>query len=132
MSFDQKEIKEIQRQMNKKKPNMSIGGKISSLVININKNKSFDAKEGNLMKIKMMNIGVSLEMFNTDEDVNINNNISSNKEQDSKKSIHIEKEKKRGCWNEKVDHDMLCVISFPFFGFLYPHPTNFCIDPKKA
>ena len=95
MSFDQKEIKEIQRQMNKKKPNMSIGGKISSLVININKNKSFDAKEGNLMKIKMMNIGVSLEMFNTDEDVNINNSISSNKEQDSKKSIHIEKERKK-------------------------------------
>ena len=89
MSFDQKEIKEIQRQMNKKKPNMSIGGKISSLVININKNKSFDAKEGNLMKIKMMNIVVYLEMFNTDGDVNINNNISSNKKSPFIIQIHL-------------------------------------------
>ena len=39
----------------------------------INKNKSFDEEEGNLVKMKMENVSVSLEMFDTNEEnININ------------------------------------------------------------
>ena len=101
LNFDKKAIKEIEKQIKKQKPKMSIGGKFSSLILKINKNKSFDLKEGNLIKIKMTNVGFSFEMFNTDENNDINNNnndINNNKEnnkdiksKESKETIHIEK-----------------------------------------
>ena len=83
--------------MMKKKPNMSIGGKISCWIININKNKSFDENEGNLVKIKMNDISVSLEMFNTDDN-NINNNkeiLNNNLDKDNKKVIKEDKNKEK-------------------------------------
>ena len=76
--------------MMKKKPNMSIGGKISCCDININRNKSFDEEEGNLIKIKMVDIGVSLDMFDTSENKdNINGqNNTSTKEKLAKERIY--------------------------------------------
>ena len=98
ISYDKKALKEIGQQMMKKKPNMSIGGKISCLIININKNKSFDENEGNLVKIKMNDISVSLEMFNTDDN-NINNNnneiLNNNLDKDNKKVIKEDKNKEK-------------------------------------
>ena len=101
LNFDKKAIKEIEKQIKKQKPKMSIGGKFSSLILKINKNKSFDLKEGNLIKIKMTNVGFSFEMFNTDENNDINNNnndINNNdknnkdiKSKESKETIHVEK-----------------------------------------
>ena len=103
ISFDKKAIKEIERQMNKKRPNMSIGGRISCCVINLNKNKSFDEEEGNLAKIKLDNIGLSFEMFDTNENEEVNNNKDKNnnniKEKGSKGSININKEKEEPIYN---------------------------------
>jgi len=92
ISFDKKAIKEIEKQIMKKKPNMSIGGKVSCCVININKNKSFDEDEGNLIKIKINDIGVSLEMFDTDDNINNININNNNPPLKSKETINIEKE----------------------------------------
>ena len=97
INYDKKAIKEIEKEFKKKKPKMSIGGKFSCLILRINKNKSFDLKEGNLIKIKMFNVGFSFEMFNAEEnnnnannDIN-NNNINNIKSKESKETIHIEK-----------------------------------------
>jgi hypothetical protein len=76
VNLDKIAIKEIEKQIKKQKPTMSIGGKFSCVVLRINKNKSFDLKEGNLIKIKMFNVGFSFEMFNTNEN---NNNDNKNK-----------------------------------------------------
>ena len=109
---DKKVIKEIEKQMNKKKPKMSVGGKFSCIVLNINKNKSFDLKEGNLVKMKMLNVSFSFEMFDTDDNNNNNTNNNNNnpntpgqkksndnknntanmKSKNSIESVHIEKE----------------------------------------
>ena len=106
ISSDKKAIKEIEKQMNKRKPNMSIGGKISCCVINLNKNKSFDEEEGNLVKIKMVDVGASLEMFDTNQDndsdnknQNNNQNIPSIKGKESKESISINNEKEEPIYN---------------------------------
>ena len=68
---DKQEIQEIKQKLDNK-PSLSIGGRIISCVININKNGTFEEKEGNLIKIKMVNIGVNLEMFSENEDNNPN------------------------------------------------------------
>ena len=73
---NKKEIQEIKEKL-ENKPKMSIGGRIVSCVININKNGTFEEKEGNLIKIKMVNLGVNLDMF--DED-NKNNKKNTNNE----------------------------------------------------
>ena len=106
INFDKRAIKEIERQMMKKKPNMSIGGMISSLELNINKNKSFDEEEGNLVKMKMENVSVSLEMFDTNEEnININNNNKENKnnnqfpKKDSNEVININKDNEGPIYN---------------------------------
>ena len=67
------EIKDIKKEL-ENKPSISIGGRINTCVININKNGTFEEKEGNLIKIKMVNIGVNLEMFSEIENNNKNNN----------------------------------------------------------
>ena len=103
VNLDKIAIKEIEKQLKKQKPTMSIGGKFSCIVLRINKNKSFDLKEGNLIKIKMFNVGFSFEMFNTNENnnndnrnkkkINENNNLNKNniKSKESNESIHVEK-----------------------------------------
>ena len=62
-------LEEIKKELNNK-PSISIGGRIASCVININKNGTFEEKEGNLMKIKIVNIGVNLDMFSDDNNGN--------------------------------------------------------------
>ena len=62
---NKKEIQEIKEKLDRK-PNMSIGGRIVSCVININKNGTFEEREGNLIKIKMVNLVVNLDMFSDD------------------------------------------------------------------
>lgn len=104
INFDKKAIKELERQMMKKKPNMSIGGKISCCEININRNKSFDEEEGNLFKIKMVDIGVSLEMFDTEEEKDnsgsqINKDNPSFKEKNLKEHININKDNEEPIYN---------------------------------
>ena len=66
---DKKELREIKKELNNK-PLISVGGKIISCVININKKGVFMEKELNLIKIKCVNIGVNLEMFNDDNNNN--------------------------------------------------------------
>ena len=72
------ELQEIKQKLDNK-PSISIGGRINSCVININKNGTFEEKEGNLIKIKMVNIGINLEMFdnnNSNNDEPIYNKLS--------------------------------------------------------
>ena len=61
---DKQELQEIKQKFLDEKPSIHLGGKINSCVININKNGTFEEKEGNLIKIKILNIGLDLEMFN--------------------------------------------------------------------
>ena len=74
---NEQEIQEIKQNLNNK-PSMSVGGRIISCVININKNGTFDEKEGNLIKIKMVNIGLNLEMFSDDNNNKSNEPIYNN------------------------------------------------------
>ena len=67
---NKQKLQDIKKQINVK-PSMYIGGRIASCVININKNGTFEEREGNLIKLKIVNIGVSLDMFSGD--VNDNN-----------------------------------------------------------
>ena len=62
---DKKELQEIKERY--MEPSIHIGGKISSCVININKNGTFEEKEGNLIKIKLVNTGIDLEMFSNND-----------------------------------------------------------------
>ena len=131
MDFDKKAIKEIERQMMKKKPNMSIGGKISCFEININRNKSFDEEEGNLFKIKMVDIGVSLEMFDSNDD--IDNSGSQNnkdnpplKEKDSKKVININKD------NEGPIYNIVTVSVNNIFFLIKEHPNSSNSESKPS
>ena len=124
---NKKEIQEIKEKLDKK-PNMSIGGRIISCVININKNGTFDEKEGNLIKIKMVNLGVNLEMFSDDnknkepkEPVYNNLSISINNIYFLIKEYPIPKEGKPKYYNlfsknktQKFDSTDYFILSFKF------------------
>jgi len=88
---DKQELQEIKQKFLDEKPFIHLGGKINKCVININKNGTFEEKEGNLIKILILNIGLDLEMFsNNDKNkedpfnilkININNILFLIKEQ---------------------------------------------------
>ena len=68
----QKEFQQIKKEIGIK-PSIYMGGSIASCVININKNGTFEEKEGNLIKLKLVNLGLTFEMFSDNDNDNTKN-----------------------------------------------------------
>ena len=81
ISKNEKELQEIKKEINNK-PFIYIGGRIASCVINLNKNGTFEEKEGNLIKLKLVNLGLNFEMFSDNDNNNNDNNNKKEKEKE--------------------------------------------------